>query len=197
MKRSLLTTGLLIMMLAACSEKNVVQKETNQKESVTSKGEEIGKVVEGREYTVTAIKEDVLYLEDSNQNKKENAAEINYSEISGTTWRNNKRNGIIDVSDHVCFEKTSDGKYKAIIVKDVVGKIKYDGTIQYKIIEVTDKSIQWLPLHGENNGGYVPPEMIKITNGDKIKVGNIVTIKDVQPPESNSFDGIYELTIVE
>jgi hypothetical protein len=190
MKKSVLAVGISVVMLAACGEKEAVQKEKPKAEPTATKVEKVGKVVEGREYTVTAIKNGVLSLEDSIQGKKENAAEIRKVDIVKVDVKAAKRNGLIDVQDHVYFEPTDNYRYKATIVKDVVGEIKYDGTIKYKIIEVTDKAVKWLPLHGENNGGNVPPDMIQVTNGNGVKVGNIVTIKELAPVK-------FELTIEE
>lgn len=196
MKKLLLLIGVATILLGACSESKSTKQNKEQAENLKmeKKKEQNEMVSEDKEYIVTKIKNDIIYLEDVNHGKSENTLEINKYDIIATSWKGPKRNGSIDVGDYVSFEKTTNNQYKAIITKDIVGEIKYDGTIKYKIIEVNDKAVKWLPLNKENNGGNVPPEMIKIVNDKKIKVGNIVTIKETN---SNSQELQFELTIIE
>ncbi|HDR3908962.1 hypothetical protein V7457_23380 [Bacillus toyonensis] len=196
MKKLLLLIGVATILLGACSENKSTKQNKEQAENLKmeKKKEQNEMVSEDKEYIVTKIKNDIIYLEDVNHGKSENTLKINKYDIIATSWKGPKRNGSIDVGDYVSFEKTTNNQYKAIITKDIVGEIKYDGTIKYKIIEVNDKAVKWLPLNKENNGGNVPPEMIKIVNDKKIKVGNIVTIKETN---SNPQELQFELTIIE
>ncbi|KFM95061.1 hypothetical protein D0U04_30275 [Bacillus clarus] len=196
MKKLLLIIGVSTILLGACSENKPTKQKKEQVENLEmeKKKEQGEKVSEGKEYIVAKIKTDVICLEDANHGKKDNTVEINKYDIIETSWKGPKRNGSIDVGDYVSFEKTANNQYKAIITKDVVGEIKYDGTIKYKIIEANDKAVKWLPLNKENNGGNVPPEMIKVVNDKKIKVGSIVTIKEMN---SNPQEINFELTIIE
>ncbi|MHC2835631.1 hypothetical protein ACUXEY_004151 [Bacillus sp. F9_6S_D1_P_5] len=119
---------------------------------------------------------------------------VSLSDLNPTKWKAPVRNGIPDIGDYISLEK-EEGKYTPTLVKDLVGEIKYDGTIKYKILEATNKSVKWLPLNKENDGGGVPPEMVKIVNSSKIKVGDIVTIQDKTKSSKDAI--VYELTIVE
>ncbi|PGT75524.1 hypothetical protein COD86_14975 [Bacillus cereus] len=199
MKKLLLIIGVATILLGACSENKSAKQNKEQVENLEmeKKKEQVDKVSEGKEYIVTKIKTDVICLEDANHGKRDNTLEINTYDIIATSWKGPKRNGRIDVGDYVAFEKTTNNHYKAIITKDIVGEIKYDGTIKYKIIE-NGKAVKWLPLNKENNGGSVPPEMIKVVNDKKIKVGSIVTIKETYlNPTPNPQEVQFELTIIE
>ncbi|MDT3495934.1 hypothetical protein NLU03_16325 [Bacillus toyonensis] len=196
MKKLLLLIGVATILLGACSENKSTQQNKEQAENLKmeKKKEQNEMVSEGKEYIVTKIKNDIIYLEDANHGKGENTLEINKYDIIATSWKGPKRNGSIDEGDYVAFEKTTNDRYKAIITKDIVGEIKYDGTIKYKIIKANDKAVEWLPLNKENNGGSVLPEMVKVANNEKIKVGSIVTIKETN---SNPQELQFELTIIE
>ncbi|MGG0730998.1 hypothetical protein [Bacillus paramycoides] len=196
MKKLLLIIGVSTILLGACSDNKSSKQNKEQVENleIEKKKEQNGMVSEGKEYIVTKIKTDVICLEDPNHGKRDNTLEINKYDIIATSWKGPKRNGSIDVGDYVSFEKTANNQYKAIITKDIVGEIKYDGTIKYKIFKANDKAVEWLPLNKENNGGSVPPEMIKVVNDKKIKVGSIVTIKETN---SNPQELQFELTIIE
>ncbi|MDA1800735.1 hypothetical protein [Bacillus cereus group sp. BY6-1LC] len=189
-KRILLMTSLATILLSACSINNV-KKEVFKNEE--EKRESSAKIVEQKEYIIIDKKHNDIFLKDASSNK-EDSVKVSLNDLNSTKWKAPKRNGILDIGDHISLEK-EEGKYTPTLVKDLVGEIKYDGTIQYKILEATSKSVKWFPLNKENNGGYVPPEMVKVVNASKIKAGDIVTIQD----KTNSSEDviIYELTIVE
>ncbi|KFN01057.1 hypothetical protein D0U04_14600 [Bacillus clarus] len=193
MKKLLVVTGLAMILLAACSAKQSSKIDEKNAEMVQNE-EQVGKVIDGKEYIVKKMEKEIIYLEDADQSKKGNAVQMNKFHIIETSLKGAKRNGMIDVGDYVVFEKKAIDQYVTTITKDVVGEIKYDGTIKYKILEVTNNVVKWLPLNKENNGGAVPPEMIKVVNDKKIRPGNIVTIKELEPNPQNIN---FELTIVE
>lgn len=189
-KRILLMTSLATILLSACSINNV-KKEVFKNEE--EKRESSAKIVEQKEYIIIDKKHNDIFLKDASSNK-EDSVKVSLNDLNSTKWKALKRNGILDIGDHISLEK-EEGKYTPTLVKDLVGEIKYDGTIKYKILEATSKSVKWFPLNKENNGGYVPPEMVKVVNASKIKAGDIVTIQDKTKSSEDVI--VYELTIVE
>ncbi|AEW56036.1 hypothetical protein bcgnr5378_19450 [Bacillus cereus] len=190
MKRILLMTSLATILLSACSNNNV-KKEVFKNEE--EKRESSANIVEQKEYIIIDKKHNDIFLKDASSNK-EDSVKVSLNDLNSTKWKAPKRNGILDIGDHISLEK-EEGKYTPTLVKDLVGEIKYDGAIKYKILEATSKSVKWFPLNKENNGGYVPPEMVKVVNASKIKAGDIVTIQDKTKSSEDVI--IYELTIVE
>nr|WP_208752077.1 hypothetical protein [Bacillus cereus] len=189
-KKMLLMTALATTVLSACSNNNV-KKEVFKNEE--EKRESSAKIVEQKEYIILDKNDNEISLKDASSNK-EDSVKVSLNDLNSTKWKAPKRNGILDIGDHISLEK-EEGKYTPTIVKDLVGEIKYDGTIKYKILEATSKSVKWFPLNKENNGGYVPPEMVKVVNASKIKAGDIVTIQDKTKSSEDVI--VYELTIVE
>ncbi|MGE1038244.1 hypothetical protein, partial [Bacillus cereus] len=167
-KRILLMTALATILLSACSNNNV-KKEVFKNEE--EKRESSANIVEQKEYIIIDKKHNDIFLKDASSNK-EDSVKVSLNDLNSTKWKAPKRNGILDIGDHISLEK-EEGKYTPTLVKDLVGEIKYDGTIKYKILEATSKSVKWFPLNKENNGGYVPPEMVKVVNASKIKAGDI------------------------
>ncbi|OUB45756.1 hypothetical protein BK740_10320 [Bacillus thuringiensis serovar argentinensis] len=190
MKKMLLMAALATTLLSACSN-NKVEEEVSKNEE--EKRESSAKIVERKEYIIIDKKYNDIFLKDANSNKEDNV-KINLNDLNPTKWEAPVRNGIPDIGDHISLEK-EEGKYTPTLVKDLVGEIKYDGTIKYKILEATNKSVKWLPLNKENNGGAVPPEMVKVVNASKIKAGDIVTIQDKTKSSKDAI--VYELTIIE
>ncbi|MEB9685520.1 hypothetical protein BK742_00435 [Bacillus thuringiensis serovar pingluonsis] len=190
LKKTLLMAALATILLSACSNNNV-KKEVFKNEE--EKRESSAKIVEQKEYIIIDKKHNDIFLKDASSNK-EDSVKVSLNDLNSTKWKAPKRNGILDIGDHISLEK-EEGKYTPTLVKDLVGEIKYDGTIKYKILEATSKSVKWFPLNKENNGGYVPPEMVKVVNASKIKAGDIVTIQDKTKSSEDVI--IYELTIVE
>ncbi|MGG2938189.1 hypothetical protein ABEO66_29475 [Bacillus pacificus] len=189
-KKMLLMTALATTVLSACSNNNV-KKEVFKNEE--EKRESSAKIVEQKEYIIIDKKHNDIFLKDASSNK-EDSVKVSLNDLNSTKWKAPKRNGTLDIGDHISLEK-EEGKYTPTLVKDLVGEIKYDGTIKYKILEATNKSVKWFPLNKENNGGYVPPEMVKVVNASKIKAGDIVTIQDKTKSSEDVI--VYELTIVE
>ncbi|HGA0513130.1 TPA: hypothetical protein ACIQMB_003608 [Bacillus pacificus] len=189
-KKMLLMTALATTVLSACSNNNV-KKEVFKNEE--EKRESSAKIVEQKEYIILDKNDNEISLKDASSNK-EDSVKVSLNDLNSTKWKAPKRNGILDIGDHISLEK-EEGKYTPTLVKDLVGEIKYDGTIKYKILEATSKSVKWFPLNKENNGGYVPPEMVKVVNASKIKAGDIVTIQDKTKSSEDVI--VYELTIVE
>jgi hypothetical protein len=189
-KKMLLMVALATTLLSACSNNNV-KEEVSKNEA--EKRENSAKIVEQKEYIIIDKNYNDISLKDSSSNK-EGSVKVSLSNLNPTKWKAPKRNGSLDIGDHISLEKEGD-KYTPTLVKDLAGEIKYDGTIKYKILEATNKSVKWLPLNKENNGGYVPPEMVKVVNASKIKAGDIVTIQD--KTKSSEDEIVYELTIVE
>ncbi|PEM24899.1 hypothetical protein [Bacillus wiedmannii] len=189
-KKVLLMAAVATTLLSACSN-NKVEEEVFNNEEV--KRESSAKIVERKEYIIIDKKYNEIFLKDANSNK-EDSVKVSLNDLNPTKWEAPVRNGIPDIGDHISLEKEK-GKYTPTLVKDLVGEIKYDGTIKYKILEATNKSVKWFPLNKENNGGYVPPEMVKVVNASKIKAGDIVTIQDKTKSSKDAI--VYELTIVE
>ncbi|MBY7121019.1 MULTISPECIES: hypothetical protein [Bacillus] len=189
-KNMLLMTALATTLLSACSNNNVKEEVSKNEEE---KRESSAKIVEQKEYIILDKNYNEIFLKDDSSNK-EDSVKVSLNDLNPTKWKAPKRNGILDIGDHISLKK-EEGKYTPTLVKDLVGEIKYDGTIKYKILEATDKSVKWLPLNKENNGGYVPPEMVKVVNASKIKAGDIVTIQDQTKSSEDAI--VYELTIVE
>ncbi|MCY2907965.1 hypothetical protein [Bacillus anthracis] len=187
-KRILLMTALATILLSACNN-NVKEEVSKNKEE---KRESSANIVEQKEYIIIDKKHNDIFLKDASS--KEDSVKVSLNDLNSTKWKAPKRNGILDIGDHISLEK-EEGKYTPTLVKDLVGEIKYDGTIKYKILEATSKSVKWFPLNKENNGGYVPPEMVKVVNASKIKAGDIVTIQDKTKSSEDVI--IYELKIVE
>ncbi|MDA2313610.1 MULTISPECIES: hypothetical protein [Bacillus cereus group] len=190
LKKTLLMAALATTLLSACNNNNVKEEVSKNKEE---KRENSAKIVEQKEYIIIDKKHNDIFLKDASSNK-EDSVKVSLNDLNSTKWKESKRNGILDIGDHISLEK-EEGKYTPTLVKDLVGEIKYDGTIKYKILEATSKSVKWFPLNKENNGGYVPPEMVKVVNASKIKAGDIVTIQDKTKSSEDVI--IYELTIVE
>lgn len=188
-KKMLLMAALATTLLSACSN-NVKEEVSNNEEE---KRETTAKIVEQKEYIIIDKKYNEIFLKDASSNK-EDSVKISLNDLNSTKWEAPVRNGIPDIGDHISLEK-EEGKYTPTLVKDLVGEIKYDGTIKYKILEATNKSVKWFPLNKENNGGYVPPEMVNVVNASKIKAGDIVTIQDKTKSSKDAI--VYELTIVE
>ncbi|WP_438357755.1 hypothetical protein [Bacillus wiedmannii] len=172
-KKMLLMAALATTLLSACSN-NKVEEEVSKNEE--EKRESSAKIVERKEYIIIDKKYNDIFLKDDSSNK-EDSVKVSLNDLNSTKWKAPKRNGILDIGDHISLKK-EEGKYTPTLVKDLVGEIKYDGTIKYKILEATDKSVKWLPLNKENDGGVVPPDMVKVMNASKIKGGDIVTIQD-------------------
>lgn len=189
-KKMLLMAALATTLLSACSN-NKVEEEVFKNEE--EKRESSAKIVERKEYIIIDKKYNDIFLKDANSNK-EDSVKVSLNDLNPTKWEAPVRNGIPDIGDHISLEK-EEGKYTPILVKDLVGEIKYDGTIKYKILEATNKSVKWLPLNKENNGGAVPPEMVKVVSALKIKAGDIVTIQDKTKSSKDAI--VYELTIIE
>ncbi|MFB8327721.1 hypothetical protein ACWGJ1_13050 [Bacillus wiedmannii] len=189
-KNMLLMTALATTLLSACSNNDVKEEVSNNEEE---KRESSAKIVEQKEYIIIGKNYNEISLKDASSNK-EDSVKVSLNDLNPTKWEAPVRNGILDIGDYIYLEK-EEGKYTPTLVKDLVGEIKYDGTIKYKILEATDKSVKWLPLNKENNGGYVPPEMVKVVNASKIKAGDIVTIQDQTKSSEDAI--VYELTIVE
>ncbi|MED0932011.1 hypothetical protein P4T29_10320 [Bacillus mobilis] len=189
-KKMLLRAALATTLLSACSNNNVKEEVSNNEEE---KRETSAKIVERKEYIIIDKKDNEIFLKDASSNKEDNV-KISLNDLNSTKWEAPVRNGIPDIGDHISLEKEED-KYTPTLVKDLVGEIKYDGTIKYKILEATNKSVKWFPLNKENNGGYVPPEMVNVVNASKIKAGDIVTIQDKTKSSKDAI--VYELTIVE
>ncbi|EOP11431.1 hypothetical protein KQ3_02217 [Bacillus cereus B5-2] len=190
MKKMFLMAALATTLLSACSNNNVKEEVSNNEEE---KRETSAKIVEQKEYIIIDKKYNEIFLKDASSNK-EDSVKISLNDLNSTKWEAPVRNGIPDIGDYISLEK-EEGKYTPTLVKDLVGEIKYDGTIKYKILEATNKSVKWFPLNKENNGGYVPPEMVKVVNASKIKAGDIVTIQDKTKSSKDAI--VYELTIVE
>ncbi|PEI74287.1 hypothetical protein CN572_16795 [Bacillus wiedmannii] len=188
-KKMLLMAALATTLLSACSN-NKVEEEVSKNEE--EKRESSAKIVERKEYIIIDKKYNDIFLKDDSLNK-EDSVKVSLNDLNSTKWKAPKRNGILDIGDHISLKK-EEGKYTPTLVKDLVGEIKYDGTIKYKILEATDKSVKWLPLNKENDGGVVPPDMVKVMNASKIKGGDIVTIQDQTKSSEDSI--VYELTIV-
>ncbi|MEK4694882.1 hypothetical protein MKX31_12735 [Bacillus sp. FSL M8-0063] len=189
-KNMLLMTALATTLLSACSNNDVKEEVSKNEEE---KRESSAKIVEQKEYIILDKNYNEIFLKDDSSNK-EDSVKVSLNDLNPTKWKAPKRNGILDIGDHISLKK-EEGKYTPTLVKDLVGEIKYDGTIKYKILEATDKSVKWLPLNKENNGGYVPPEMVKVVNASKIKARDIVTIQDQTKSSEDAI--VYELTIVE
>ncbi|MCU5380715.1 hypothetical protein OCA08_26630 [Bacillus cereus] len=189
-KKILLMATLATTLLSACSNNNVKEEVSNNEEE---KRETSAKIVEQKEYIIIDKNYNEIFLKDANSNK-EDSVKVSLNDLNPTKWEAPVRNGIPDIGDHISLGK-EEGKYTPTLVKDLVGEIKYDGTIKYKILEATNKSVKWFPLNKENNGGYVPPEMVKVVNASKIKAGDIVTIQDKTKSSKDAI--VYELTIVE
>ncbi|MGQ7773990.1 MULTISPECIES: hypothetical protein [unclassified Bacillus (in: firmicutes)] len=189
-KKMFLMAALATTLLSACSNNNVKEEVSNNEEE---KRETSAKIVEQKEYIIIDKKYNEIFLKDASSNK-EDSVKISLNDLNSTKWEAPVRNGIPDIGDYISLEK-EEGKYTPTLVKDLVGEIKYDGTIKYKILEATNKSVKWFPLNKENNGGYVPPEMVKVVNASKIKAGDIVTIQDKTKSSKDAI--VYELTIVE
>ncbi|EPC8417849.1 hypothetical protein EXW45_15290 [Bacillus wiedmannii] len=188
-KKMLLIAALATTLLSACSN-NKVEEEVSKNEE--EKRESSAKIVERKEYIIIDKKYNDIFLKDDSSNK-EDSVKVSLNDLNSTKWKAPKRNGILDIGDHISLKK-EEGKYTPTLVKDLVGEIKYDGTIKYKILEATDKSVKWLPLNKENDGGVVPPDMVKVMNASKIKGGDIVTIQDQTKSSEDAI--VYELTIV-
>ncbi|XLP24769.1 hypothetical protein ACFMB7_13220 [Bacillus toyonensis] len=188
-KKILLMAALATTLLSACSDNNVKEEASKHEE----KRENNVKIVEQKEYIIIDKNYNEIFLKDASSNK-EGSVKVSFNDLNSTKWEAPKRNGILDIGDHISLEKEG-GKYTPTLVKDLVGEIKYDGTIKYKILEATNKSVKWLPLNKENNGGVVPPEMVKVMNASKIKGGDIVTIQDKTKSSKDAI--VYELTIVD
>ncbi|OOR18434.1 MULTISPECIES: hypothetical protein [Bacillus cereus group] len=188
-KKMLLMAALATTLLSACSDNNVKEEASKHAE----KRENSAKVEEQKDYIIIDMNHYEISLKDSSSNK-EGSVKVSLSNLNPTKWKAPIRNGSLDIGDHISLEKEGD-KYTPTLVKDLAGEIKYDGTIKYKILEATNKSVKWFPLNKENNGGYVPPEMVKVVNASKIKAGDIVTIQD--KTKSSEDEIVYELTIVE
>ncbi|HDR6300784.1 hypothetical protein COD90_15840 [Bacillus cereus] len=189
-KKMFLMAALATTLLSACSNNNVKEEVSNNEEE---KRESSAKIVEQKEYIIIDKNYNEIFLKDASSNK-EDSVKISLNDLNSTKWEAPVRNGIPDIGDYISLEK-EEGKYTPTLVKDLVGEIKYDGTIKYKILEATNKSVKWFPLNKENNGGYVPPEMVKVVNASKIKAGDIVTIQDKTKSSKDAI--VYELTIVE
>ncbi|MGG4306236.1 hypothetical protein ABEW59_26250 [Bacillus wiedmannii] len=189
-KNMLLMTALATTLLSACSNNNVKEEVSKNEEE---KRESSAKIVEQKEYIIIGKNYNEISLKDASSNK-EDSVKVSLNDLNPTKWEAPVRNGILDIGDYISLEKEED-KYTPTLVKDLVGEIKYDGTIKYKILEATNKSVKWFPLNKENNGGYVPPEMVKVVNASKIKAGDIVTIQDQTKSSKDAI--VYELTIVE
>lgn len=189
-KKMLQMAALATTLLSACSNNNVKEEVSNNEEE---KRESSAKIVEQKEYIIIDKNYNEIFLKDASSNK-EDSVKVSLNDLNPTKWEAPVRNGIPDIGDHISLEKEED-KYTPTLVKDLVGEIKYDGTIKYKILEATNKSVKWFPLNKENNGGYVPPEMVKVVNASKIKAGDIVTIQDKTKSSKDAI--VYELTIVE
>ncbi|PHD70519.1 hypothetical protein [Bacillus toyonensis] len=187
-KKILLMAALATTLLSACSDNNVKEEASKHEEK---RGNNV-KIVEQKEYIIIDKNYNEIFLKDASSNK-EGSVKVSFNDLNSTKWEAPKRNGILDIGDHISLEK-EEGKYTPTLVKDLVGEIKYDGTIKYKILEATNKSVKWLPLNKENNGGGVPPEMVKVMNASKIKGGDIVTIQDKTKSSKDAI--VYELTIV-
>ncbi|HDR3493243.1 MULTISPECIES: hypothetical protein [Bacillus] len=188
-KKMLLMAALATTLLSACSN-NKVEEEVSKNEE--EKRESSAKIVEQKEYIILDKNYNEIFLKDDSSNK-EDSVKVSLNDLNPTKWKAPKRNGILDIGDHISLKK-EEGKYTPTLVKDLVGEIKYDGTIKYKILEATDKSVKWLPLNKENDGGVVPPDMVKVMNASKIKGGDIVTIQDQTKSSEDAI--VYELTIV-
>lgn len=188
-KRILLMAAFVTSLLSACSNNNVKEEVSKNEEE---KRESSAKIVEQKEYIIIDKKYNEILLKDASSNK-EDSVKVSLNDLHPTKWEAPVRNGIPDIGDHISLEK-EEGKYTPTLVKDLVGEIKYDGTIKYKILEATDKSVKWLPLNKENDGGVVPPDMVKVMNASKIKGGDIVTIQDQTKSSEDAI--VYELTIV-
>lgn len=189
-EKMLLMAALATTLLSACNNNNVKEEISNNEEV---KRESSAKIVERKEYIIIDKKYNDIFLKDANSNK-EDSVKISLNNLNPTKWEAPVRNGIPDIGDHISLEK-EEGKYTPTLVKDLVGEIKYDGTIKYKILEATNKSVKWLPLNKENDGGGVLPEMVKVVNASKIKAGDIVTIQDKTKSSNDAI--VYELTIAE
>ncbi|HDR7589294.1 hypothetical protein BW899_15345 [Bacillus mycoides] len=190
-KKILLMAALATTLLSVCSDNNVKEDVSKNEEE---KRESSAKIVEQKEYIVIDKNYNEIFLKDASSNKEESVKVSLSNLINPIKWKAPKRNGSLDIGDHISLEK-EEGKYTPTLVKDLVGEIKYDGSIKYKILEATNKSVKWLPLNKENNGGSVPPEMVKVVNASKIKGGDIVTIQDKTKSSKDAI--VYELTIVE
>ncbi|MCC2379583.1 hypothetical protein LKM00_19340 [Bacillus wiedmannii] len=188
-KKMLLMAALATTLLSACSNNKVEEEVSNNEEE---KRESSAKIVEQKEYIILDKNYNEIFLKDDSSNK-EDSVKVSLNDLNPTKWKAPKRNGILDIGDHISLKK-EEGKYTPTLVKDLVGEIKYDGTIKYKILEATDKSVKWLPLNKENDGGVVPPDMVKVMNASKIKGGDIVTIQDQTKSSEDAI--VYELTIV-
>ncbi|KKZ93400.1 hypothetical protein B4147_2636 [Bacillus wiedmannii] len=188
-KKMLLMAALATTLLSACSNNKVEEVSKNEEE----KRESSAKIVEQKEYIILDKNYNEIFLKDDSSNK-EDSVKVSLNDLNPTKWKAPKRNGILDIGDHISLKK-EEGKYTPTLVKDLVGEIKYDGTIKYKILEATDKSVKWLPLNKENDGGVVPPDMVKVMNASKIKGGDIVTIQDKTKSSKDAI--VYELTIIE
>ncbi|MGR5986364.1 MULTISPECIES: hypothetical protein [Bacillus] len=188
-KRILLMAAFATSLLSACSNNNVKEEVSKNEEE---KRESSAKIVEQKEYIILDKNYNEIFLKDDSSNK-EDSVKVSLNDLNPTKWKAPKRNGILDIGDYISLKK-EEGKYTPTLVKDLVGEIKYDGKIKYKILEVTDKSVKWLPLNKENDGGVVPPEMVKVMNASKIKGGDIVTIQDQTKSSEDAI--VYELTIV-
>lgn len=188
-KRILLMAAFATSLLSACSNNNVKEEVSKNEEE---KLESSAKIVEQKEYIILDKNYNEIFLKDDSSNK-EDSVKVSLNDLNSTKWKAPKRNGILDIGDHISLKK-EEGKYTPTLVKDLVGEIKYDGTIKYKILEATDKSVKWLPLNKENDGGVVPPEMVKVMNASKIKGGDIVTIQNQTKSSEDAI--VYELTIV-
>ncbi|MED2790355.1 hypothetical protein P4256_01275 [Bacillus wiedmannii] len=188
-KKMLLMAALATTLLSACSNNKVEEEVSNNEEE---KRESSAKIVEQKEYIILDKNYNEIFLKDDSSNK-EDSVKVSLNDLNPTKWKAPKRNGILDIGDHISLKK-EEGKYTPTLVKDLVGEIKYDGTIKYKILEATDKSVKWLPLNKENDGGDVPPDMVKVMNASKIKGGDIVTIQDQTKSSEDAI--VYELTIV-
>lgn len=140
-KKILLMATLATTLLSACSNNNVKEEVSNNEED---KRETSAKIVEQKEYIIIDKNYNEIFLKDASSNK-EDSMKVSLNDLNPTKWEAPVRNGIPDIGDHISLEKEED-KYTPTLVKDLVGEIKYDGTIKYKILEATNKSVKWLSL---------------------------------------------------
>lgn len=128
MKKILLMAALATTLVSACSNNNVKEDVSKNEEEKRESG---AKIVEQKEYIVIDKNYNEIFLKDASSNKEE-SVKVSLSNLNPIKWKAPKRNGILDIGDHISLEQ-EEGKYTPTLVKDLVGEIKYDGTIKYKI----------------------------------------------------------------
>lgn len=100
-KKMLLMAALATTLLSACSN-NKVEEEVSKNEE--EKRESSAKIVEQKEYIILDKNYNEIFLKDDSSNK-EDSVKVSLNDLNPTKWKAPKRNGILDIGDHISLKK--------------------------------------------------------------------------------------------